>query len=118
MQACVDEADIDVKATRYPKADVLGDIFSLATNTHRTIKAAQVIEAQFEYFVQLTASIEDVARRYAERKRARGVMDFDDLLLLWLRLLREHADFRERYQNRFQFVLVDEYQVPTRYRGK
>jgi DNA helicase-2/ATP-dependent DNA helicase PcrA len=37
-------------------------------------------------------------------------MDFDDLLVLWLKLLREHEDVREQYQRRFQFVLVDEYQ--------
>ena len=37
-------------------------------------------------------------------------MDFDDLLVLWLRLLQEHEDVREQYQRRFQFILVDEYQ--------
>ena len=37
-------------------------------------------------------------------------MDFDDLLVLWLRLLQEHAEVREQYQRRFQFILVDEYQ--------
>jgi DNA helicase-2/ATP-dependent DNA helicase PcrA len=37
-------------------------------------------------------------------------MDFDDLLVLWLKLLNDHAEVREHYQRRFQFVLVDEYQ--------
>jgi len=37
-------------------------------------------------------------------------MDFDDLLALWLKLLQDHADVREHYQRRFQFILVDEYQ--------
>ena len=37
-------------------------------------------------------------------------MDFDDLLLLWLKLLQTHADVCEEYQRRFEFVLVDEYQ--------
>ena len=37
-------------------------------------------------------------------------MDFDDLLELWLRLLKEHPDVLEQYQRRFQFILVDEYQ--------
>ncbi len=116
VQACMDEADIDVKATRFPKADVLGEIYSLAINTHRSV--AQVIEDQFDYFRALTASIEDVGRRYAERKRSRGVMDFDDLLMLWLRLLREHADLREQYQRRFQFILVDEYQDTNAVQGE
>jgi DNA helicase-2/ATP-dependent DNA helicase PcrA len=37
-------------------------------------------------------------------------MDFDDLLVLWLKLLEDHGDVRELYQRRFQFILVDEYQ--------
>jgi DNA helicase-2/ATP-dependent DNA helicase PcrA len=51
-----------------------------------------------------------VARRFTARKRAANVMDFDDLLGLWLKLLAEHEDARELYQRRFQFILVDEYQ--------
>ena len=116
VQACVDEADIDVKATRFPKADVLGEVFSLAINTDRSVE--QVVAAQYEYFSALTPAIEDIGRRYAERKRARGVMDFDDLLWLWLRLLKEHADLREQYQRRFQFILVDEYQDTNAVQGE
>ena len=41
---------------------------------------------------------------------SRGFDDFDDLLVLWLKLMQEHADVREQYQRRFQFILVDEYQ--------
>ena len=42
---------------------------------------------------------------FQERKRVTNVMDFDDLLVLWLRLLIENDDVRELYQRRFQFVL-------------
>ena len=112
VSACLGEAEIDVKATRFPKADVLCDIFSLAVNTSEPV--TRVLERQFRYFRQLTPQIEDLERRYAERKRATNVMDFDDLLVLWLRLLRDHAEVRERYQRRFQFVLVDEYQDTNR----
>jgi DNA helicase-2/ATP-dependent DNA helicase PcrA len=55
-------------------------------------------------------SIRLVQRKYAERKRQAGLMDFDDLLVLWLRLLQDFPDIAETYQRRFQFVLVDEYQ--------
>src|SRR5438034_10252992 len=37
VSACLAEAEIDVKATRFPKAEVLGEIFSLATNQRKTI---------------------------------------------------------------------------------
>jgi DNA helicase-2/ATP-dependent DNA helicase PcrA len=112
INACLDSAEIDLKATRFPKADVLGDIFSLAVNTGRTPR--QVLEQQYDYFSALALQIEELQRRYAERKRATGVMDFDDLLALWLRLLQDHAEVRELYQRRFQFILVDEYQDTNR----
>ena len=108
ITTCVAESDVDVKATRFPKAEVLGDMFSLAVNTHRSIP--ELLKHQYGYFEQLAEPIADIQRRYAERKRATNGMDFDDLLVLWLRLLRDHEDVRETYQRRFQFILVDEYQ--------
>jgi len=108
IAACLDEAEIDLKDTDFPKADMLAGIFSLAINTEKSI--AQLLEEQYAYFSPRAPQIEDVGRRYVERKRAGGVMDFDDLLVLWLKLLQEHAEIREQYQRRFQFILVDEYQ--------
>jgi len=108
IKACLTEAGIETKGTHFPKPDVLCEIFSLAVNTHRTI--VEMLEGPFDYFENHSAKIADVQKRYAARKRATNAMDFDDLLALWLRLLHEHADVREQYQRRFQFILVDEYQ--------
>lgn len=47
---------------------------------------------------------------YQTRLRQADAMDFDDLLLNTYILLSEHEDIRSRYEERFQFVLVDEYQ--------
>ncbi|SPE54666.1 UvrD/REP helicase [Verrucomicrobia bacterium] len=108
VSTCLAEADIDVKTVRFPKADVLGEIFSLALNTHKTVE--QLVKEQYEYFDRLAPQIAQVEQRYAARKRASNAVDFDDLLALWLRLLQEHEDLRQQYQSRFQFILVDEYQ--------
>ena len=108
IKTCVAEAEIDIKATRFPKADVLGDVFSKALNTRRSV--AETVAQEYDYFSQLAPQIEDIAKRFTARKRAANVMDFDDLLVLWVRLLQEHAEVREHYQRRFQFILVDEYQ--------
>ena len=108
VNACIAEAEIDVKATRFPKPDVVGDIGSLAINKQQTVR--EVIEDRYPWFDPLSAQIEDVLTRYTARKQAQGLMDFDDLLVLWLKLLKEHEEVRELYQKRFQFVLVDEYQ--------
>ena len=115
LDACIGEMDIDVKATRFPKAEVLADIFSLMENTQKTIR--EILEEQYDYFSELAAQIEEAHKRYVARKKATNAMDFDDLLVLWLKLLREHEDVREQYQTRFQFILVDEYQDTNKLQG-
>ncbi len=115
ISACVTEAKIDTKATRFPKAEVLGSILSLATNKRMTV--AEVVSQQYDYFLKLLPHIQALQGAYAERKRAAGVMDFDDLLSLWLRLMEEHEDAREFLQRRFQFILVDEYQDTNQLQG-
>ncbi|MEY2427897.1 MAG: ATP-dependent helicase UvrD/PcrA [Verrucomicrobiota bacterium] len=112
INTCVAESEIDVKATRFPKADVLGDIFSLAVNTHKSIP--DLLAENYDYFSHLAEQIGDIQKRYAARKRATNAMDFDDLLSLWLKLLQEQEEVRELYQRRFQFILVDEYQDTNR----
>ena len=85
------------------------EIFSLAANTHQTTD--DLLDAQYDYFRPVCPhAIADLQKRYTARKRATNAMDFDDLLALWLTLLQEHAEVREHYQRRFQFILVDEYQ--------
>jgi len=112
IKACVADAGIEIKGTHFPKPEVLCEIFSLAVNTHTT--TTEILERQFDYFEKITRLVADVQKRYTARKRATNAMDFDDLLALWLRLLREHTDVREHYQRRFQFILVDEYQDTNR----
>ena len=51
-----------------------------------------------------------VYRRYQQRIAEANAMDFDDMLVNAERLLREHPDVLEFYQDRFRYVLVDEYQ--------
>jgi DNA helicase-2/ATP-dependent DNA helicase PcrA len=115
IKACMADAKIDKKDKHFPKPDVLNEIFSLAANTHKTVE--ELVDGQFSYFFQFAAEIADQQKRYHARKRATNGMDFDDLLALWLKLLQEHADIREHYQRRFQFILVDEYQDTNKLQG-
>jgi len=115
LQACLGEMDAEVKAAHFPKADVLGDIFSLAVNKEKTLAA--ILEEQYDYFSSLAPQIGELQQKYAARKKAANGMDFDDLLALWLKLLREHEDIRGEFQRRFQFILVDEYQDTNKIQG-
>lgn len=52
----------------------------------------------------------DIYRLYDERLRNNNAMDFDDLLWNFIRLLEDHSDVLEFYQDTFRYILVDEYQ--------
>lgn len=52
----------------------------------------------------------EVEARYREKKEARGLLDFDDLQLLALKMLREHDGVRIQLRNRYRQVMVDEFQ--------
>ncbi len=54
--------------------------------------------------------IKDIYIRYAERCRQANAMDFDDLLVNTYMLFDKHEDIRLKYAERFEYVLVDEYQ--------
>ena len=108
LSVCVDEAGVDTKARRFPKAEVLQDIISFATNTDTPI--TDVVPRRYPYFEPLAQQITRVDRLYMERKRERNVMDYDDLLLNWKRLLEEREEVARIYQEQFEHILVDEYQ--------
>jgi len=108
VNVCIDEAGIDTKAKRFPKPEVVQDIISYANNTDQPIE--DVVINRYPYFEPLTQQIKRVDMIYMERKRERNVMDYDDLLLNWKKLLIQKPDIAAVYARQFEHILVDEYQ--------
>jgi DNA helicase II / ATP-dependent DNA helicase PcrA len=108
LDACITEAGIDTKQERFPKGDVLADIYSLAVNTERSVE--KVLTEQYDYFSHLAGPIKTLREAYRERKLKANAMDYDDLLVNTLRLFQEQAEVAARYREQFLHVLVDEYQ--------
>ena len=54
--------------------------------------------------------IQKVYEKYEKKLQQNNSVDFDDLLILPIKLFREHQDVLEKYQNLYQYVLIDEYQ--------
>ncbi len=115
MSAAIADCGLAVGARRFPKADVLVDLVSMAVNTQRPL--SEVVAERRPQFVPLTEDVLRVARRFAERKHAMNAMDFDDLLMNWKVLLAEHEPVRKLLAERFRHVLVDEYQDTNRLQG-
>ncbi len=66
--------------------------------------------ARAEYVDDKRAAMARVYATYEERLRANNALDFDDLLIKTVRLLRHSPEVGEKYNNKFQYILVDEYQ--------
>ena len=108
MNTVVAECDIDTKSRRFPKADVLISIFSLVENTG--VELEDLLEARYPYFEEWGDEIAKVGKAYTAKKLETNSADFDDLLILPLKLLKENEELCGLYQKRFQYLLVDEYQ--------
>ena len=92
---------------RFPRADTLVDAYSRAVNTGRA--AREVIAVEFPWCDRHTNKILGLFRAYTARKRAGGLLDFDDLLLVWRSLLTDPT-LGPTVAGRWDHVLVDEYQ--------
>jgi DNA helicase-2/ATP-dependent DNA helicase PcrA len=66
--------------------------------------------ARAEYMDERRAAMAKVYEMYEARLHGNNALDFDDLLIKAVRLLREVAEVREKYNNKFRYILVDEYQ--------
>ena len=66
--------------------------------------------ARAEYVDERRAAMAKVYEMYEARLHGNNALDFDDLLIKTVRLLRDVAEVREKYNNKFRYILVDEYQ--------
>jgi DNA helicase-2/ATP-dependent DNA helicase PcrA len=70
----------------------------------------ELYAARVDHADEKRAAIARVFRLYEERLVSNNALDFDDLLIKTVRLLRKRQDVREHYNDRFRYILVDEYQ--------
>jgi DNA helicase-2/ATP-dependent DNA helicase PcrA len=108
INTVVASAGIDPKEIRFPKGDVLAEIFSFVINTETPME--ELLAGKFPYFLPLLDKIKDVQERYEKKKKATNSIDFDDLLQKTLSMLQQHEGIAQFYCRQFQFILVDEYQ--------
>ncbi|WP_298676380.1 DNA helicase PcrA [uncultured Megasphaera sp.] len=102
VKDCLKKLNLDDK--QFTPRSVLGTISS-AKNVLMDAKAFAAKASDF-----YEQKVADVYALYQEKLRENNAVDFDDLLFLAVRLLQENEGVREKYQSRFQYILVDEYQ--------
>lgn len=102
------ELDSSIRQRSFPRKGALANIFSKAVN--KVLSIDEVIYDDYPHFLPNLESIEYLHKAYAERKQEHQFLDFDDLLINLLLLLKNHPGIRERVASRYHYIMVDEYQ--------
>ena len=102
IKACLKELNLDEK--QYAPNSVQAAI----SNAKNMLMGPRAFARDAGSFFQKKTA--EVYELYAKKLRANNALDFDDLLMVSVAILEEHEDIRTRYQQRFRYILVDEYQ--------
>ncbi len=104
VKACIKDLGLDEKA--HPPRTIRNSISSAKNRG----EDAEMYAAKVEYGDEKKTAIAKVFKMYDERLNAANALDFDDLLIKTVKLLRTSDETREKYNDRYRYILVDEYQ--------
>ena len=102
IKECLKELNLD------PKQYAPSSIQNAISNAKNQLMGPKAVARDADNFFQ--QKVAEVYALYAKKLRTNNAMDFDDLLMVSVLLLEEHEEIRIKYQNRFKYILVDEYQ--------
>ncbi|MEN6623068.1 MAG: ATP-dependent helicase [Smithella sp.] len=108
ISTCMAELKINPKLTKFPRSNVISEIIGLTLNTQDTLE--NILQIRYPFFLHLFNEINQIACLYMQKKKELSVMDFDDLLCNCRELLTGNPDILQKLTDRFEHVLVDEYQ--------
>lgn len=109
---------LDIKKTgkAMPKKGTIAEIISRSRNHAKPI--AEVIDGYYSKYSEFSDVIAKIAEGYEKYKAERNMLDYDDLLEKFLELLENSPEALERIQNRYEYIMVDEYQDTNIFQGK
>jgi DNA helicase-2/ATP-dependent DNA helicase PcrA len=99
-----------------PKKETLATILSKIKNQGKTLE--EIITTEYPNFVDLIPQIERLFKEYELYKREHQLMDYDDLLINWLTILKDYPQVREEVGRRYNYIMVDEYQDTNLLQGE
>ena len=103
MKECLRELDIDENS--FPVRNVL----SIISNAKNDLMDAATFENVYKSDYRMSI-IAKIYYRYQTKLRKNNAVDFDDIILNTVKILSENPDVLSKYQDKFQYILVDEYQ--------
>lgn len=103
--------DMDMDEKTFPPRVILNELSRAKDQYISPLEYAESVEKSGDIRKR---KMGQAGLEYTRRLYNAGAMDFDDLIYFTVKLLNEHEDVREYWQNKFQYVLVDEYQDTNR----
>ena len=101
------DLNLSAKEKRFPQKATCLSIYSLAVNSGAILQ--DVLERHFPWCAEWEEDLRVLFRVYVEAKQKQNVLDYDDLLLYWARMVAV-PELGRAVGDRFDFILVDEYQ--------
>ena len=105
------ELGFSAKQTRFPTKSTCIAIYSRVVNSEASIR--EVLKTSYPWVLEWEEELKQLFAAYVEAKQAQNVLDYDDLLLYWAQMVSE-PELAEDVGNRFDHILVDEYQDTNR----
>ncbi len=99
-----------------PRKHTLANIFSRAVN--KMIPVEDVVYDDYPHMTAELEAIDKIFQAYNRYKKENNFLDFDDLLVYQLKLLKNNPDLRARISSAYQYVMVDEYQDTNRIQAR
>lgn len=99
---------LDTKERRFPRKQTLYDLYSRSINTVTPVE--ELLAADYPHYLEQADDICAVLSAYTQYKAGNNLMDYDDLLLNLVRLLKEQEPLRAEISGRYRYIMVDEYQ--------
>jgi len=102
------EMGLGEKDRTFPKKGTMASLFSRSVN--KVMPLEDVIYDDYPHFAAHMDALEQLYHAYALHKSQHNLMDYDDLLVVFLRLLKEFPDIRQQISSDYEYIMVDEYQ--------
>jgi len=102
----------DSEKKRFPRKGTINAVMSKSVNTLTPI--AKILETDYPYYLDQTLAIEQIKERYDAYKLKHNMMDYDDLLLHLVALLKQYTGIRDSLSKQYEYIMVDEYQDTNR----
>ncbi|MBM3705839.1 MAG: ATP-dependent helicase [Actinobacteria bacterium] len=101
---------------RFPRKDTIADVISKSINRDCRIKS--IIRDDYPHFLEYGEAIENIRIEYADYKKLKSIMDYDDLLVYLERLLSENSQVRDKLSGFYKYIMIDEFQDTNRLQAK